>query len=174
MRFLPEVLVQLQRIVVAMASLMNLVSGKTEFAELQKLVLGSKSDTLEARTNQVALAEAVKAGVGDLPEEIEVETSWGEILEPSPPPCTARQFEDHEIFFIDNLLSPEECTRLVQEAEQRGFGATSYRKSYRGNLRLITVDKSLTEAMWSRLRPLVPPRVELRGETWEVCGLTST
>jgi len=85
-------------------------------------------------------------------------------------------FSVHSLFFVllllHELLSVGECERLIGAAEQHGFGYTDYPKSYRGNTRLTSVDKSLAEALWERIKPLVPQRLELDDESqWEAIGL---
>lgn len=63
------------------------------------------------------------------------------------------------LILIESLLSGAECSALVKAAEREGFGTTDYPKSYRGNLRLIAADPGLADALWARLRPLVPAAV---------------
>jgi hypothetical protein len=75
------------------------------------------------------------------------------------------------VVLVDSLFSEDECVALLGKAEEHGFGATSYPKGYRGNLRLQTRDLSLAEAVWGRLRPLVPAVVSLRGCDWDAMGL---
>merc|ERR1711871_682179 len=83
----------------------------------------------------------------------------------------SRQPDGREVYLIEASFTLGECAALVAAAEQYGFGATDYPKGYRGNLRLITTDESLTAAMWRRLRPHVPATVEYGGEVWEATGL---
>jgi len=87
------------------------------------------------------------------------------------PTCHVAPSESYEVWLVANLLSENECCSLLKTAEEHGYGATNYAKSYRGNLRLITTDNSLTEAMWHRLQPLVPPTLSLDGHLWDACGL---
>ena len=75
------------------------------------------------------------------------------------------------LLLIERLFSEEECARLVRAADSVGFGRTTYPKSYRGNLRLITVDFSLAELCWQRLRSFVPAQIEMDGEVYEAVGL---
>jgi hypothetical protein len=111
---------------------------------------------------------------GDLLHEIEVKTEWASCLESLANwrgGRVPRQIQNHEVWLVDNVFSTHECASLLKQAESHGFGATNYPKSYRGNLRLIATDTSLTEAVWQRLRHLVPPTLILDGDTWDSCGL---
>ena len=109
-----------------------------------------------------------------VPKEIEVKTSMGahvdplsnyvtEILDPA--------LESQEIFLLKDVLNATETEKLVQDAEKYGFGFTNYEKSYRGNLRLITYDQSLANAIWQRIKPFVPSTVTERGKVFTVIGL---
>lgn len=112
-----------------------------------------------------------KNASGDLQREIQVTTEWAKCLEERGPSMAPRQIEHHEVWLIDNILSDNECASLLKLSEVHGFGATDYPKDYRGNLRLMTTDRSLTEAMWLRLQPLVPATLDLGGDIWDACGL---
>lgn len=107
----------------------------------------------------------------DLVKEIKVQTSWRHLLDDVPPQPVVRQVGKHEVWLCHNLLSKTECARIVGAAEGRGFGATSYPKDYRGNLRLITTDISLADALWGRLQNFVPTKVSSTGDEWEASGL---
>jgi len=127
-----------------------------------------------------------KAGDGIAPlvtaatPEIEIRSSWGALLE-AEGGVTARQRElqgaaheyagDTRLLLVAGLFSPTECERLVQAADAVGFGRTNYPKHYRGNLRLITVDTSLAEAVWARLRPTLPATLDVDGAPFEAVGL---
>lgn len=111
--------------------------------------------------------------------EIEVRTAWGPLLREEPN-VRVRPEESVEaaayaagatLLIVEKLFSSSECMRLIDAAEAIGFGKTNYPKQYRGNLRLITVDQSLAETVWLRLRPLVPLSIEFEGHTWHACGL---
>lgn len=106
-----------------------------------------------------------------IPHEIQVSTRWANLLDEQAPSPVVRQVDGHEIWLIENVFSEEECAVLIEAAEEHGFGTTSYPKSYRGNLRLTTTDPSLSEAVWHRLRPLVPAKVVCQGATWDAVGL---
>jgi len=69
------------------------------------------------------------------------------------------------------IFSESECKRLIASGEEIGFGKTNYQKEYRGNLRLISKDRSLADKIWERLKPVVPLTVELDGHTWDAIGL---
>mmetsp|Transcript_3134 Transcript_3134/g.4338 ORF Transcript_3134/g.4338 Transcript_3134/m.4338 type:complete len:232 (+) Transcript_3134:52-747(+) len=76
-----------------------------------------------------------------------------------------------DIFVIKSIFSREECHELLKAAEAFGFGETDYPKAYRGNLRLITYDISLSELVWSRLKDFLPIEVDERGAKFSVVGL---
>mmetsp|Transcript_14877 Transcript_14877/g.15594 ORF Transcript_14877/g.15594 Transcript_14877/m.15594 type:complete len:277 (+) Transcript_14877:52-882(+) len=78
---------------------------------------------------------------------------------------------DKEIFLIDNLLSKEECQRIINTSNEVGFGKTNYPKHYRGNLRLIVNDNKLAEVLWERIVNFVPQTVIEDGSTWTSYGL---
>lgn len=108
---------------------------------------------------------------GDLPYEIEVQTSWASLLEPDAMPTDVRRPDAREVYLVADAFTAGECQALLAAAEKHGFGRTDYPKAYRGNLRLITTDESLAAAMWRRLRPFVPATLKCRGKVWEACGL---
>lgn len=114
---------------------------------------------------------SVQSARGDLPREIEVQTAWGQILGSTTEDLAAEQVSDHEVWLVNALFNEHECELLLRQAETHGFGTTNYPKAYRGNLRLITTDSSLSDAVWQRLRPLVPPTLTLDGDAWDACGL---
>lgn len=120
-----------------------------------------------------AAAEAAAALMVALPvpHEIEVKTEWGPLLDVPHPLPASRQFDKHEIWCIENLLSPDECSILLEKSELHGYGTTHYPKAYRGNLRLMTTDTSLSDAIWRRLEPLVPATLSCNGATWDAVGL---
>ena len=111
--------------------------------------------------------------------EIEVRTAWAPLLDTDAPVARVRpekagdaaKYADGRLISVDCVFTPDECERLVAAADAIGFGRTSYPKSYRGNMRLITVDESLAGAVWQRLRPLLPPTLKLEGDEWAACGL---
>lgn len=109
----------------------------------------------------------------DRAHEIEVKTDWAALLDTSAPELVAEKLGEHEIWLIPNLFSEEECKALLSESEKLGFGGTHYPKHYRGNLRLLTTDQSLANAVWHRLRPIVPQILQMphvKGD-WEPIGL---
>mmetsp|Transcript_30647 Transcript_30647/g.79596 ORF Transcript_30647/g.79596 Transcript_30647/m.79596 type:complete len:542 (+) Transcript_30647:49-1674(+) len=111
--------------------------------------------------------------------EIKIGSSWGQLLGSSTrvrvrtlQAAAAREYAaEGRLLILEQLFSQTECARLLQAAEAVGFGSTNYPKNYRGNLRLITVDKSLADAAWERLRPVVPQTLSLEGETYDAVGL---
>lgn len=107
----------------------------------------------------------------DLATEIKVNTAWVSKLDLAARPTGVAKPDEREVWLVENSFTGQECQDLIAAAEEHGFGATNYRKDYRGNLRLITIDPSLASAMWLRLQPFVPATLELDGETWEATGL---
>jgi len=107
-----------------------------------------------------------------LAHEIEVKSDWGKLLK-SVNWQIQRQSVDSvaETFVLDPIFSQAECEALIAASEKHGFGATNYPKSYRGNLRLITTDASLTSIVFDRIRAFLPPTVTDGGAQWELVGL---
>lgn len=124
----------------------------------------------------------------DRPKEISVSTHWASLLDTCSTARAARRLSGREVWLVDSLLSERECAVLLASAEAHGFGVTDYEKAFRGNLRLTTSDLGFAEALWQRLRAVVPASLTLaapRGAassswwesyphaagTWEACGL---
>jgi len=125
---------------------------------------------------------------GDLRKEISVRTDWADLLGVAPTNVVATQVGDREVWLVEGLFSPDECAAIIDNAEAHGFGPTEFVKSYRGNLRLTATDAGLADAVWQRLRDVVPARVRLKAPaeltdeswwshypdidgTWEAAGL---
>lgn len=108
-----------------------------------------------------------------VPSEIKVETQWGGVLTPAQTPLTARICHPDfpEAFQVDDIFSEAECLQLIEKAEEYGFGKTEYPQSYRGNLRLITTDASLSITVWKRVKAVVPEQLVHDSEVWEATGL---
>lgn len=124
----------------------------------------------------------------DLHKEISVRTDWADLLGAPPRNLVATQIRGLEVWLVRGLLSADECAALMLRSEGHGFGPTDFVKSYRGNLRLTATDRGLSEAIWKRLRHLVPTPLVLKAPipateaswwssypeadgTWEACGL---
>ena len=106
--------------------------------------------------------------------EIEIESDWRGLLELPAAGTTIAEPMHHaigEAWVLRNLLSTDECQRLIAEMEGHGFGTTNYPQAYRGNLRLQTTDCGLAEALWERMHNCVPTTVSLNGLTWYAVGL---
>jgi hypothetical protein len=67
-------------------------------------------------------------------------------------------------YLLRRLLAPSECRRLIDAAEERGFGLAGlaigdddYRvnRQARDNLRVIVDDRALAAGLWERARPLL-------------------
>lgn len=76
-----------------------------------------------------------------------------------------------DVFLLTPCFDLEECKKIISASETLGFGRTNYPKLYRGNCRLITTDLALAEALWGRMRALVPSHLEEDGCTWDAVGL---
>jgi prolyl 4-hydroxylase len=83
--------------------------------------------------------------------------------------------DEHEIFTIPQVLSPEECAELVATAEAHGFEAAPITTprgfvmapSVRNNTRVMLDDAPRAQRLWERLSPYMGPH---RG-AWRVVGL---
>eukprot|EP00854_Cymbomonas_tetramitiformis_P016567 gene16567-19678_t len=108
-----------------------------------------------------------------VPGEIKVDTQWGGVLTTVQIPVTAGICHPDfpEAFQVEDLFSEAECQHLLEKAEDFGFGKTEYPPSYRGNLRLITTDASLSAAVWERLKAVVPEQLVNHSGVWEAVGL---
>ena len=112
------------------------------------------------------------------PERVGCATAWARLLEDADAPVAiaphyetgAAQYDPADLVLIDGLLARGECDALIAAAEAETFGSTGFPRQYRGNLRLITTDASLADALWARLRPLVPATVTHKGATWDAYG----
>lgn len=105
--------------------------------------------------------------------EIQADTEWGSILQPDDS-IAVRKIDRSslgQVFELENLFSEEECKRLITVSERIGYGTTNFPKNYRGNLRLMVTDRSLTARCWNRIKDLVPKTVEYNKCTWEAFGL---
>ena len=80
-----------------------------------------------------------------------------------------------DLFVVRDFLSPDECDYYTTLSESVGYGdapitTTSgpvMRKDIRNNDRVMIDDRRITEAMWARLRPFFPERLQF----WLPCGL---
>lgn len=146
---------------------------RAKFAEMQDWKQAKALMALAYGQRGLPIAEMSVTPHGDRQHEIEVETNWAEVLAGTPSALDARQVDQHEVWIVDGLFSEVECCALIEHAESVGFGATAYPKDYRGNLRLITTDRRFTEAVWQRLRALVPATMSLpdANGVWDAIGL---
>ena len=67
---------------------------------------------------------------------------------------------DGRLIALDTLLSAAECERLMAASESVGYGVTNYNQEYRGNLRMISTDDGMAAAVFERIKPFVPERVD--------------
>jgi len=116
--------------------------------------------------------------------ETKVVTDWVSLLNIVQPPTAQRaltgdaanHYKDNKLLILDQVFTNEECVRLNEAAESIGYGKTPYPQTYRGNLRLIVTDVGLAQALWERLRPFMPQKLEAeddegRNWTWTAVGL---
>jgi len=147
---------------------------RAQAPEARQEAIRAAALSLELRSSSAeeAARKAAALTVAEpIPDEIEIQSEWGQLLDASHPPLTSRQFDEHEIWLVENLFSTDECSVLMEKSEMYGYGKTHYPKAYRGNLRLLTTDSSLAEAIWHRLKPLVPSTVSCDGAVWDAVGL---
>eukprot|EP01062_Namystynia_karyoxenos_P054596 TRINITY_DN4503_c0_g1_i1.p2 TRINITY_DN4503_c0_g1~~TRINITY_DN4503_c0_g1_i1.p2 ORF type:complete len:279 (+),score=88.96 TRINITY_DN4503_c0_g1_i1:84-839(+) len=102
--------------------------------------------------------------------EQEVETHWAKLLD-SAHDTKREPFGSYDGCLLRGLFSAAEVQRLVEASEGFGYGTTHYPPQYRGNLRLISMDRGLAEALWARVRPHVPQELQMEGRTWDPVGL---
>lgn len=64
---------------------------------------------------------------------------------------------------LENVLTRQECQRIVDETERIGYGYTSFPQAYRGNRRLQLDDAEglLAGKIWERIRSHVPQRLHV-------------
>src|SRR5689334_12730465 len=80
-----------------------------------------------------------------------------------------------DLFVVHDFLTPEECAGYTALSESTGYedapimsyGGPVMRKDIRNNDRVILDDVRLAEAIWERLRPFMPERVQF----WLPVGL---
>lgn len=152
--------------------------------EIAPAVVAPFEYTHGSRKRTARSGEALPQVTADQPE-IQITSSWGGLLREegdddhhngrvrtrSLEGAAAEYAGEDRLFVHEHLFSPSECASLVQAAEAVGFGRTSYPKHYRGNLRLITVDTSLADAAWRRLKPHVPATHRMDGDVYDAVGL---
>eukprot|EP00927_Polykrikos_kofoidii_P066640 TRINITY_DN62200_c0_g1_i1.p1 TRINITY_DN62200_c0_g1~~TRINITY_DN62200_c0_g1_i1.p1 ORF type:complete len:298 (-),score=48.97 TRINITY_DN62200_c0_g1_i1:355-1158(-) len=110
-----------------------------------------------------ASEDAANVASSDPPREISVRTDLARLLtSPLEVPVVQRLGGREDIWIVDGLLSVAECQALIAGAEAHGFGTTDFEQSYRGNLRLTASDAKLAKAVWHRLQPLLPAKVQMR------------
>ena len=109
--------------------------------------------------------------------EANVNTDWSNLLDSEQPKTTLRNFLSDAaralapderaaprwsagFIALDTLLSAAECERLMAASESVGYGVTNYNQEYRGNLRMISTDDGMAAAVFDRIKPFVPERVD--------------
>ena len=87
-----------------------------------------------------------------------------DVKPPSPAPSVVRTLDDLGLdgAIIDNLLSADECARLVRACDDAGFaywdpaGANDDNRRVRDAQTVEFCDRVLCAAIWERLRPFLP------------------
>lgn len=132
----------------------------------QKMLNERRKPTLDEKkrehTAQTQWSSALKSSIK--PERVEIEDS--ELIDWKSP-----KREHYDAFLIEDVLDKSECDELIALANKEGFGTTSYNQDYRGNLRLMINDVGLTQAVFERIRDLLPQTVTEGGKTWKLVGL---
>jgi len=111
------------------------------------------------------------------PTEKTVETSWGELccdpVQPTTSTTDSRGIKLPEgAILISDFMSTSECQKIISAAEEFGFGTTPYPKSYRGNLRLSSVDFTLASQLMKRVFSFAPSDISLPdGSSWALSNL---
>eukprot|EP01063_Lacrimia_lanifica_P018334 TRINITY_DN25261_c0_g1_i1.p1 TRINITY_DN25261_c0_g1~~TRINITY_DN25261_c0_g1_i1.p1 ORF type:complete len:262 (+),score=95.77 TRINITY_DN25261_c0_g1_i1:80-865(+) len=84
---------------------------------------------------------------------------------------------------MNNVLSREECRRIIDATEGLGYGLLGKSKTgaaYRGNTRVQVIDaahgeedgaESFTDALWRRIAHLIPAEETLEDGVWRATGL---
>jgi predicted 2-oxoglutarate/Fe(II)-dependent dioxygenase YbiX len=75
---------------------------------------------------------------------------------------------DPEIFTVEDVLDRAECRELIERGEALGFQAATVPLEYgptvmpgvRNNERVLFDDRALADALWERVRELVPPEID--------------
>eukprot|EP01133_Synstelium_polycarpum_P007368 gene7368-8582_t len=65
-------------------------------------------------------------------------------------------------FVLENVLSPSECTKLIEDGEGMGFSKLAhYVQKYRGNTRILVKSYSLSELVFNRIKQYLPTNVDM-------------
>jgi hypothetical protein len=77
-----------------------------------------------------------------------------------------------EAFILHGVLTPAECRRMVERTEREGYEPMrEFTTASRSNTRLMIDDRELADAIWPRVKALVPEVAIRSGQTWSVVGL---
>lgn len=75
-------------------------------------------------------------------------------------------------FLLYNVLSEEECRHIIERTEEMGYHPMpEYDKAYRSNTRVIVDDVDLTQEIWRRIEPFIPPTFTNSRGDWAAYGL---
>lgn len=80
-----------------------------------------------------------------------------------------QRYDDEGVFVIHNLLSPEECRRIMEMSEQMGYtedAPVSLGRRIRQNENCVWImDERVNRVVFDRIRHLLPQDVEFRGSS---------
>lgn len=81
---------------------------------------------------------------------------------------TLSTYNDREHCILHNVLTPEECSVLMQDSEKLGYTSLSdeYQASYRSNTRVMVTDKKLAKKIWKRVKSHIPREWTDKKTTW--------
>jgi len=79
--------------------------------------------------------------------------------------------EEDDIFVLDNLLTDEECKKLIDCAQKEGFfKVEGFENGVRDNSRRRTRDPTMSETMLNRILPYIPLKTITIDECrWDIC-----
>lgn len=96
------------------------------------------------------------------------------MIKPVPRQVVRRQVPSFKgVWFLQNLLSEEQCRSIIAASEAIGFGVTPYPKTYRGNTRVIIRDKMLAINLWPSIAPHIPKLLKDKEGVWKAEELNS-
>lgn len=77
-----------------------------------------------------------------------------------------------EAFILHGVLTPAECRHMIERTEREGYEPMrEFTAASRSNTRLMIDDRELADAIWPRVKDLVPAVVIKSGQSWNVVGL---
>lgn len=88
-------------------------------------------------------------------------------------PAKREELRRGDGFLLRGFLTRDECARLIETAEKRGFTTLPESSSalLRTNTRIVVSDSRVAMQLWERVRSHVPPTVSFEGAEWKATGL---